>query len=78
MALREELFARRIDTLNTRKKQNIVTIMCDSASRYLSGYNDTWMRRGLSEPDMGQETVGGLARQKSKLIFVEPDTTFGP
>ena len=64
----------------TGKKQNIVTIMCDSASRYLSKiFNDTWMREGgYLDPDMGQETVGDLlARQKSKLIFVEPDTTFG-
>jgi len=57
-----------------------VTIMCDSASRYLSKiFNDTWMREGgYLDPDMGQETVGDLlARQKSKLIFVEPDATFG-
>jgi cystathionine beta-synthase len=63
----------------TGKKENILTIMCDSASRYLSKiFNDTWMREGgYLDPDMGQETVGDLlARQTGKLIYVEPETTF--
>ena len=61
------------------KKENILTIMCDSASRYLSKiFSDTWMREGgFLEADMGEETVGELlGRKKGQLIFVEPATPF--
>jgi cystathionine beta-synthase len=64
----------------TGKKQNILTIMCDSASRYLSKiFSDTWMREGgFLDPDMGETTVGDLLkRNRTKLVFAAPGASFG-
>ena len=64
----------------TRKKENIVCILPDSAVRYLSKiFNDTWMREGgFLEPDeIGGDTVGDLvARQQREVITATTDDTF--
>lgn len=62
----------------SRKAENILCILPDSAVRYLSKiFNDTWMREGgFLEPDMGEETVRDvLARQPRELIRAAPSDT---
>ena len=64
----------------TKRRENIVCILPDSAVRYLSKiFNDTWMREGgYLEPELGEETVADiLAMQTHPLVTAAPDDTFG-
>ncbi len=56
-------YAERID-----RDANIVMILCDSASRYLSKiFDDDWMREnGFLEEDWGEQTIEDLLNQKPK------------
>lgn len=56
-------YAERMD-----KEMNIVVILPDSASRYLSKiFNDDWMREnGFLEEDWGEDVVGDLLATKAK------------
>lgn len=56
-------YAERMD-----REMNIVVIMPDSASRYLSKiFNDDWMREnGFLQQDANDDTVGDLLAQKAK------------
>jgi len=64
----------------TRKKENIVCILPDSAVRYLSKiFNDTWMREGgfLEPEDLIGDTVGDLvSRQTREVITATTNDTF--
>lgn len=64
----------------TRKKENIVCILPDSAVRYLSKiFNDTWMREGgfLEPEDIAGDTVGDLvSRQQREVITATVEDTF--
>lgn len=64
----------------TRKKENILCILPDSAVRYLSKiFNDNWMREGgfLEPDDVAGDTVGDLvSRQQRDVIMATPDDTF--
>jgi cystathionine beta-synthase len=63
-------YAERLD-----KEMNVVVILPDSASRYLSKvFNDDWMREnGFLEEDWGEDTVADLiaARPQSKVYTAE-------
>ncbi len=61
------------------KHANILVILPDGASRYLSKiFNDTWMREGgFLDPDLGEETVADLlARRPARLVKAAPGDTF--
>ncbi len=64
----------------TRKKENILCILPDSAVRYLSKiFNDNWMREGgfLEPDDVAGDTVGDLvSRQQRDVIMATPEDTF--
>ncbi|MGM0574187.1 MAG: cystathionine beta-synthase [Myxococcota bacterium] len=63
----------------TKEKENILVILPDSASRYLSKiFNDTWMKEGgYLEPEIGEERVADLlARQSATLVSARPGDTF--
>lgn len=64
----------------TRKKENILCILPDSAVRYLSKiFNDNWMREGgfLEPDDVAGDTVGDLVnRQQREVIMATPEDTF--
>ncbi len=64
----------------TRKKENVLCILPDSAVRYLSKiFNDNWMREGgfLEPDDVAGDTVGDLvSRQQRDVIMATPEDTF--
>ena len=64
----------------TRKRENILCMLPDSAVRYLSKiFNDTWMREGgFLEPDeVAGDTVGDLvARHQREVISATGEDTF--
>ncbi|MEE2779438.1 MAG: pyridoxal-phosphate dependent enzyme [Myxococcota bacterium] len=63
----------------TGRQENILTILPDSASRYLSKiFNDTWMKEGgFLEPDLEEETVADLLSQQGHaLISAAAEDTF--
>lgn len=64
----------------TRKKENILCILPDSAVRYLSKiFNDNWMREGgfLEPDDVAGDTIGDLVnRQQRDVITATADDTF--
>jgi cystathionine beta-synthase len=64
----------------TQRAENILVIIPDAASRYLSKiFNDTWMEEGgYLDPNLGEETVADLlARQSSRLEKAAPGDSFG-
>ncbi|MCB9729454.1 MAG: pyridoxal-phosphate dependent enzyme [Deltaproteobacteria bacterium] len=64
----------------TQREENILVIIPDSASRYLSKiFNDTWMEEGgYLDPNLGEETVADLlSRQSSRLEMAAPGDSFG-
>ncbi len=67
-------YLRRVD----REGLNVVILMPDSATKYLSKiFNDEWMREnGFLEPDSGLGTVADMLRTRPKghkLVGVRPD-----
>lgn len=59
----------------TRKKENILCIIPDSAVRYLSKiFNDTWMKEGgYLDPPMGEETVADVLQRRSHSALVSAE-----
>jgi cystathionine beta-synthase len=58
------------------RKMNIVVIICDSATRYLSKiFDDKWMQEnGFLDADFGADCVADLLQQRhADIITVRPD-----
>jgi cystathionine beta-synthase len=60
----------------TQKKENIVVLLCDSASKYLSKiFNDDWMREnGFLDDEAGLGVVSDLLGSKSSEVILARST----
>ncbi|RLB54625.1 MAG: cystathionine beta-synthase [Deltaproteobacteria bacterium] len=60
----------------TKKKENIVVLICDSASKYISKiFNDDWMRdNGYLEEESGLGVVADLLKTKSSGVITAKPT----